>query len=90
MNLDVPLMASTVFGALPEILALLPEIAEQLPKLDLQPIRNLESYAMALSHGNTLHMMAVQPMDFMRGPMTRGEIRAALEVREGSASARGI
>ncbi|HWA71558.1 MAG TPA: hypothetical protein VG937_04480 [Polyangiaceae bacterium] len=72
VNLDVAVMTSTVFGALPEILALLPQFAEEQPKLDLKPIRNLEAYAMALSHAHTLHMMASQPLDSLQPLMDAG------------------
>jgi len=72
VNVDISLVVTTVLGSLPEILALAPEIAEQLPKFDLARIKNLESYAMALSHANTLYLLANQPPDALQALIDEG------------------
>ena len=72
VNLDIATVVTTVLGALPEILALSPEISAQLPRFDLNRVKNLESYAMALSHANTLYLLATQPPDSLEPLLQEG------------------
>lgn len=72
VNLDIATVVTTVLGSLPEILALAPEISEQLPKFDLGRVQALESYAMALSHANTLYLLATQPPDALQALVEEG------------------
>src|SRR4051812_12268728 len=72
VNVDIATVVTTVLGSLPEILALAPGISEQLPKFDLARVRDLESYAMALSHANTLYLLATQPPDSRQALLDEG------------------
>ena len=63
VNVDIATVVTTVLGALPEILSLSAEISDQLPRFDFERVKNLESYAIALSHANTLYLYATQPAD---------------------------
>jgi hypothetical protein len=72
VNLDIATVVTTVLGSLPEILALAPEISRELPYFDLNRVRSLESYAMALSHANTLYLLANQPPDALQPLVDEG------------------
>ncbi len=72
VNLDIVTVVTTVLGSLPEILALAPEISRELPHFDLNRVRSLESYAMALSHANALFLLANQPPDALQPLVDEG------------------
>jgi hypothetical protein len=72
INLDIPLVVTTVLGAGPEILALADRIAKELPEFDLASLKKLEDYAMALSHAHTLYLMASQPPDSLQTLVDEG------------------
>jgi len=63
INIDVGETVSTIVGVLPEVRALRPKIAEELPKFDLASFDKLEDYAWALSHAHTRFLTATQPPD---------------------------
>lgn len=71
-NLDIASVVTTVLGAVPEILAFSPQISDQLPRFDLSRVRNLASYARALSHANTLYLLATQPADSLEPLLEEG------------------
>jgi hypothetical protein len=80
VNRDVAFAVSTVLGALPEILALTPEMAE-LPGFDVRLVKSLEAYALALRHANEQRDAAaeswpdVQPL-LEEGGRLRARLRA--------------
>lgn len=50
VNLDVPSAVATVLGALPEVMALRPDVEKHLPTFDVGHFDRLQMYTMALSH----------------------------------------
>jgi hypothetical protein len=63
VNLDITSSVATALGALPEVRAIRPQIVDQLPRLDLTDIDELEDIAMALSYANTQYLTACAPPD---------------------------
>jgi hypothetical protein len=61
INLDPVAIATTVWGALPGIIALRPEIVSGVPTFDIKILDKLETYASALVHANALHVTATLP-----------------------------
>jgi hypothetical protein len=60
-NLEVPLAVTTVFGSLPEIMALRPRVLEELPKFPIERFDKLERYTAAFAHAQALFMAASRP-----------------------------
>ncbi len=63
INLDIPTAVTTAIGALPEIVALRPEIVKALPKLDLEQFDALEAYVLAVAHAHGEYAAATAPTD---------------------------
>jgi hypothetical protein len=61
VNLDIPTAVSTTLGVLPELRSYRDEIVAKLPGFDIARFDRMEDYAMAVSHANTLFMIANQP-----------------------------
>jgi len=61
INLDVPLLVTTVLGTLPELRGLRARIASELPQFDLATFDALEFRALALSHAHALFVAATKP-----------------------------
>jgi hypothetical protein len=59
VNRDLKEAIATALGALPNVLALAPDMA-RLPDLDLRAIKNLETYALALEHAHAVRENLVQ------------------------------
>ena len=59
--IDIPTAITTVLGALPQIRALRPEIAETFRRFDLAEFDQLEQYTLALCHAHALHRAAHGP-----------------------------
>ena len=72
VNLDIPTAVATVLGAGPEIRNLLPQMEKDLPGFDLERIRKLDQYAMAISHAHTLFLIASQPPDNLQPLVDEG------------------
>jgi hypothetical protein len=60
INIDIPAAVATVYGALPGIVALRPQMTS-LPRFDLARIDKIEPYAGALAHAHTLYQAASTP-----------------------------
>jgi hypothetical protein len=60
-NIDIVSAVTTALGVLPELRALRAQIAEELPRFDVERYDRLEKYALALNHANVLHRSAVAP-----------------------------
>jgi hypothetical protein len=58
VDVDVTKAVTLVLGALPDILALAPQIAEELPFFDIRIVKGLEARALALAHAH--HLAAEQ------------------------------
>jgi hypothetical protein len=63
VNLDIPIAAQTVLGALPEIKSLRERIVKELPSFDIASFDKLEDYVLALVVVNSRYVMATQPPD---------------------------
>src|SRR4051794_35674707 len=61
INLEVPLVVTTVLGTLPELQGLRSRIAAELPSFDMARFDALESEALALSHAHALFVAATKP-----------------------------
>jgi hypothetical protein len=61
INIDIPTAVTTTFGALPEINALRPQIASDIPSFNLARFDNLEGYTLALGYAHTLWLAASTP-----------------------------
>ncbi len=62
INLDIMASVTTILGALPEIVALHPRMMA-LPELDVEAVRKLELYALALGHAHTLLAASSAPTE---------------------------
>lgn len=76
-NLEVPLATMTVFGSLPEIMAMRPRVVEELPKFPIERFDKLETYTAAMAHAHTLFMAASRPPE----PVTE-LVKQCTEMRE--------
>lgn len=61
VNIDPVAAATIVLGLLPELAALRPQIAKELPGFDLQRFDKLRQYALAFSHAHGLYRGAQVP-----------------------------
>ena len=61
INLDPMTVVYTVEGVLPRLEPYRATIVEELPKFEVQYFDNLEPYALALGHANTVHSNAMKP-----------------------------
>jgi hypothetical protein len=61
ISIDIPAAVATVLGVQPQVLDLKDDIARQLPEFNGELPARLDTYAMALSHAQTLYMMASAP-----------------------------
>jgi hypothetical protein len=67
-----------VLGALPELLALAPEML-QLPDFDVRLVKSLEAYALALMHAHEVHEALLEAMPELQVPLEEaGNLRARL------------
>lgn len=76
-NVEVPLATMTVFGSVPEIMALRPRVVEELPKFPIERFDKLETYTAAMAHAHTLFMAASRPPE----PVTE-LVKQCTELRE--------
>src|SRR6188768_4255933 len=63
VNLDILAAVTTAAGVIPELKALRPRMAAELPQLDQAAIDKLAQYAMAASFAHTAHLVATRPQD---------------------------
>lgn len=63
VSLDVAAAIATVFGVLPEVKALRPQIVKELPAYDIARFDKLEDYALALSYTQANYLAAIAPPD---------------------------
>jgi hypothetical protein len=61
INIDIPTAVTTVLGSIPEIVAVRPLIARDLPTFDITKVDKLEQYTLAVSHAHTLYRAAWAP-----------------------------
>ncbi|HWA75463.1 MAG TPA: hypothetical protein VG937_24170 [Polyangiaceae bacterium] len=61
VDVDVPKVVQTVLAALPDILALVPQIAEELPLFDIRTVKHLERRALALAHAHDMYVAERRP-----------------------------
>ena len=61
INLDPMTVVYAVEGVLPRVGPFRATIVEELPKFEIQYFDNLESYALALGHANTVHSNSMKP-----------------------------
>lgn len=90
VDLDVPLAVATALRALPEILVVLPALAP-LPEFDLDRIRRLDEYAMALADAHAAFLKALQPVDSLQPLVEEGSVVRELLLADATALAlRGL
>lgn len=90
IDLDVPLAIATVLRALPKILALLPALAP-LPDFELERIRRLDEYAMALTDAHAVFLKALQPVDSLQPLVQEGTLLREVLLADATALAlRGL
>lgn len=90
VNLDVPAAVATVLVALPQIAALVPALAP-LRDFDVERVRRLDEYAMALSHAHAAFLMASQPVDSLQPLVDEGiALRALLTADATALALRGL
>lgn len=63
VNLEVTAAIMTTLGVIPEVKALRPQIAKDLPNFDLASFDKLEDYTLALHFAQTAYLTATQPPD---------------------------
>src|SRR5262249_28473068 len=63
INLDIPAAVTRALGAAPKVAALKDRVVNELPRIDVERILRLTTYAMALSHAHTLFVLATRPPD---------------------------
>jgi hypothetical protein len=63
VNLDIPIAAQTILGALPEVKAFRDRFVSDLPSFDLVEFDRLEDYVLALVFVHARYVMATQPPD---------------------------
>jgi hypothetical protein len=90
LNLDVTSAASTVLGALPEVLALRPE-AEKLGAFDATLFDNMEAYTLALVYANAQDKVSSELPDDLQELNTEGmRTRAVLFADTTALATRGL
>jgi len=87
INLDVPIMVTTVLGSLSRLLALRDEIVEALPKFEIAYIDNLQTYAQALAHAHVVYRAAAEPTAPLPSLVARASELRALLLSDASALA---
>ncbi len=91
VNLDIPSAVTTTLGVLPQVRALRPQIAQELPAFDLVQFDKLEDYAFALSYAHSHYLTALQPADDLAQLSEDGlELRGMLAGDAQQLSARGL
>jgi hypothetical protein len=63
VNLDITATVATILGAYPEIIGKAEELRSEVPNFDVEKMKRLDAYAMALSHAHTLYLVAAKPPD---------------------------
>jgi hypothetical protein len=63
VNLDIPIAAQTILGALPEVKAFRERIVKELSSFDVVKFDKLEDYVLALVSIHSRYVMATQPPD---------------------------
>jgi hypothetical protein len=66
VNVDITSAVTVVLGSLPEIRAMRPQIADELPRFDLEGFDQLEDVASAASYAHTQYLIATNPRDGLR------------------------
>lgn len=91
VNLEVQQATQTILGALPEIKPFRGQLAEELPKFDLNQFDRLEDYALALIYVQSRYAMATQPPnDLGELSAEAGKLRDILAADAHTLSLRGL
>jgi hypothetical protein len=61
ITVDIPAAVTTVLGVQPELKALRPQLVKDMPNFPISEFDNLETYALALGHTQTLYKTATDP-----------------------------
>ncbi len=63
INIDIPTAVTTALGAMPEIRALRPRMAAEMPQFDIARFDKLEAYTLAAGHAHALWLAASAPTE---------------------------
>jgi hypothetical protein len=91
VNLDITSSVATVLGCLPEIQQFVPQIVEELPKYDVERVKRLEDYTMAVSHAQTMYTLAREPESAVAPLVEQGiKLRERMVLDAGVFANRGL
>src|SRR5258706_4408625 len=91
INIDIPTAVTTALGALPEIRALRPRMAAELPQFDIARFDKLEAYTLAAGHAHALFLAASAPTESIDELSTSAAASRTLLLSDASALAtRGL
>lgn len=63
INLEIPAAVMTTIGCAPQVRALRPRVADELPRFDLTTFDRLETYALAAGQAHAQHLAASAPVE---------------------------
>jgi hypothetical protein len=91
INIDIPTAVTTALGAMPEIRALRPRMATEIPQFDMARFDKLEAYTLAAGHAQALFLAASAPTESIDELSTSATASRTLLLSDASALAnRGL